>query len=167
MKTLFSAVLITLGLTTSANSAVVYDWSGICTDGCTGVASGVLALEDTYVPGTALSNSDFVSFFYTSSSGSYNVPGDAAFTDLIGTLPMTSGTVSDLSVDFAGAGTVFSSFSSGNWASLFSALGIGEGGTNAEWTLRTTEVPLPAALPLLIASLGGFAVVSRRRRRPV
>ncbi|MEM6637815.1 MAG: hypothetical protein AAF667_18210 [Pseudomonadota bacterium] len=114
MKTLFSAALIALGLTNSAHSAVIYEWSGLCTDGCTGFASAVLTLEDTYTPGTALALADFSSFFYSSSSGAFDVPGDAVFVSLTGTLPMETGNLSDVVVDFTGVGSVFSSFSTGS-----------------------------------------------------
>ncbi|MEM0947760.1 MAG: VPLPA-CTERM sorting domain-containing protein [Pseudomonadota bacterium] len=167
MRTLFSAALIALGLANSANSAVVYEWSGLCTDGCTGFASAVLTLEDTYTPGTALSLADFSSFFYSSSSGAFDVPGDAAFVSLTGTLPMESGNLSDLVVDFAGGGTIFSSFSTGSWTSLFASVGVGEGGTNGEWTLRPAVVPLPAGLPLLLAGLGGLAFLARHQRKSI
>ena len=63
----------------SASADVVYDWMGTCTDLCTGNATAVLTLADTYTPGTALANVDFVNFSFSSSNGSYTVPGDDVF----------------------------------------------------------------------------------------
>jgi len=50
--------------------AAVYEWSGTCTLGCTGGASGVLTLTDGASP-LAFNNSQFVSLQYHSSSGDF------------------------------------------------------------------------------------------------
>jgi hypothetical protein len=63
----------------SAGSEVVYDWKGKCSDQCKGVAKGTLTLADTYVPGIEVADSDFISFSYSSSTGTFQIPDDLAF----------------------------------------------------------------------------------------
>ena len=90
---LFAGLVLVLNAGT-ATALVIYDWSGTCTDNCTGTATAVLTLQDSYIPGTVLAEADFVSFSYSSSSGSYDIPGDADFLQLIGStgaLPVLSG----------------------------------------------------------------------------
>jgi hypothetical protein len=65
-STLFAVVLS--GLTPAA-ADTVYDWRGICTLGCTGIATGVLTLAGGSPFNFSASN--FISFEYTSSSGSF------------------------------------------------------------------------------------------------
>jgi hypothetical protein len=62
------AALVNGSTPTSANT--VYDWQGTCTLGCTGTASGVLTITDGASP-YSFSASDFVSFQFTSSSGTF------------------------------------------------------------------------------------------------
>ena len=66
----FTALIVFFASGVSAE--VVYDFSATCTDGCTGTATGVLVLENSYVPGTPVESADFVSFTYSSSSGSFD-----------------------------------------------------------------------------------------------
>jgi hypothetical protein len=66
-----AALLIFFGA--CANAEVVYNFEGTCVGGCTGTATGVLTLEDTYTPGTPLQNADFISFSYQSTSGSFTI----------------------------------------------------------------------------------------------
>lgn len=75
-----SALLLCAG---RAGAAQVFQWSGPCDAGCTGSATATLTLNDTYVLGTPLGtgvfpNPYFVAFSYSSSSGTIDVPGDAA-----------------------------------------------------------------------------------------
>ena len=54
---------------------VVFDFSGVCTSGCTGTATGVLTLADSYAFGTDILFGwpDFISFAYSSSSSSFEI----------------------------------------------------------------------------------------------
>jgi hypothetical protein len=38
----------------AVNATIIYDWSGGCTVGCGGIATASLYLDDSYMPGTAL-----------------------------------------------------------------------------------------------------------------
>ena len=74
-----------------AHGVVIYDFSGECAaaSDCSGVATGVLTLADTYSPGTTLASADFIYFEYTSSQGSFVVLSDLGFLEMCGALPTT------------------------------------------------------------------------------
>ncbi len=55
-----------------ARADSVFDFSGICDSGCTGTATGVLTLVDFFDDDNGMvDDSTFISFSYTSSSGSF------------------------------------------------------------------------------------------------
>lgn len=60
-----------------ARANFIFDLSGTCGvgSGCTGAATGVLTLADSYVFGTAMTTADFISFTYSSSSRNYALSG--------------------------------------------------------------------------------------------
>ena len=60
-----------------ARANFIFDLSGTCGvgSGCTGAATGVLTLADSYVFGTATTTADFISFTYSSSSRNYALSG--------------------------------------------------------------------------------------------
>lgn len=148
---------------TSASAAVVYDWSGTCSSLCTGTASAVLTLADSYTPGTALASADFVSLTFSSSAGTYTVPGSDTFTSFWAgsQLPTATGSTYNF-VDFLGGGTYFTTDISGTW-DYWSQGSRVSSGTDSNWTL--SAVPLPASLPLLAFGFGGLGFMSRRKRK--
>lgn len=161
---LLTAAIVAMGLAApQAEAVVIYDWSGACEFGCTGQATAVLTLADTYVPGTQVMAADFVSISYSSNAGSYNIPPDAGLELIFGPaiLPAVSG-VATIGFDFTDAGRIFQT-ATGSWASLFVSLGIDHGGTEYEWVLR--ELPEPGALSLFGLGLAGLALAGRRRNK--
>ncbi len=163
-----AAAIVVLGMAApKANAVVIYDWSGLCDSGCAGQATAVLTLEDTYVPGTQVMDADFVSFSYSSSSGTYDIPADTAFDDFSvpSILPVVSGQAQIL-IDFDGPGTLFDSLPGGGWLSLFAPAGISDGGDEHQWVLRTTDLTAPGPLSLLALGLAGLALAGRRVSRP-
>ena len=161
-----AAAIVALGLAApQAHAVVIYDFTGTCQFGCTGQATAVLTLEDSYTPGTQAIVSDFVSFSYNSDSGSYDIPADAALNAIGGpaVLPAGSGQV-DINLFFEGFGTAFDSVP-GSWFSIFDPLGINDGGDETEWVLRTSELPEPGPLSLLALGLAGLALAGRRRTK--
>ena len=73
------AALLTAATMQTARADIVFDFSGTCTSGCTGTATGVLTLTNAFMfgrPGSAgpnsnfnpgITTSNFISFQYTSS----------------------------------------------------------------------------------------------------
>jgi hypothetical protein len=128
---------------------VVYQFGGVCGQGCTGYVTGELRLTDDYTPGTNLTQSNFISFSYQSSSGS--VAFDAAGLRLLeggGILP----TLSRPSIEWVGldavgndtgftachvAGVPNNSFCPTNtsWQMLWVPVGIVDSGSLHTWTL--------------------------------
>jgi hypothetical protein len=69
-----AVVLSTILLNASAARAnIVFDFSGECASGCTGTATGVLTLADSYIFGANLTVPDFISFAYTSSARDFTI----------------------------------------------------------------------------------------------
>ena len=163
---LLAVAIVALGMAApQAHAVVIYDFTGVCDLRCTGQATAVLTLADTYVPGTQVTDADFVSFSYNSDSGSYNVPPDAGLELIFGpaVLPAVSGQAT-ISFDFTDAGRLFQT-SAGSWSSVFASLGIDHGGTEYEWVLR--ELPAPGPLSLLALGLAGLMLAGRRRNKAV
>jgi hypothetical protein len=70
-----AALFLTAGLfqAVPARADVVFDFSGTCKTNCTGTATGVLTLADSYVFGGFITDANFISFDYSSSSRSFDI----------------------------------------------------------------------------------------------
>jgi hypothetical protein len=56
-----------------ARANIVFDFSGVCNFTCTGTSTGVLTLADAYTFGSNITAADFISFDYSSSTGSFDI----------------------------------------------------------------------------------------------
>lgn len=89
-----------------AAAVQVFQWTGPCDEGCTGVAAATLTLDDSYVLGNPLGtgvfpNPYFVAFSYSSTSGTIDVPGDAKFNFMQGSIPaVLPGPSTGVEIDF-------------------------------------------------------------------
>lgn len=169
MKRLFLIGLLaaSAGLVASAaniaqivTSNSTYYFTGTCaqTDPCnagSGLGTGVLVLSN-YTLGSPLSNSNLVSFTYTSSvfpKGLAFVSGSANIT---GTLTLGAASVSIFNASYT-----FSSSTNGTWSvTLGSPADIGTGGT---WSAAAT--PEPATLSAVGIGIGGLLLLRRRLGR--
>ena len=151
----------------TAHAVVIYDWEGRCTALCAGDAVAVLTLNDSYIPGTPLTDSDFISFSYASSIGTYDIPGSGTLSSIRGTLPVTAGGLPtvDFLLDINGPNTFFLSSTSGVWESNFPLSSRQDFGPTQGWFLRPAPVPEPGTLGLMGFGLAGLAFVGRRHRR--
>lgn len=161
----------------NAHALVIYDFTGVCAatpNNCTGQATGVLTLKDSYTPGTAVTLADLMSWSYTSSSGSFTIPGDGVFfavgdatLGFDGPLPTSGATASlPLFIDIDGLNSYIvtkntSQDPNRRWDVQLAAKGIADGGATYQWALRppggpVSPVPLPAPLLLLLMALLGL-----------
>ena len=163
-----AAAIVALGLTApKAEAVVIYDWSGTCTGGCTGQASAVLTLDDSYTPGDIASTPDVISLSYSSSSGAYDIPGDGGLVFAFASLPAVSGEGMVNLILLAGVGGEFRALSSMSWNSLVVPAGVDDRGTDNTWTLRQpTELSAPGPLSLMALGLIGLALAGRWRGGP-
>lgn len=157
----------------AARADVVYDFSGSCFINCTGTATGVLDLTNAYVPGSAITAADFVSFTYAASGTDFTITA-AEDPTFVGGLN-ANGSLSDggLAIDAMGSGgdifaDVFGIFGTGGslaattmgFPGSFTPADPASGGDPA-------ATPLPASLPLFatgIAALGLLGWRSRKRK---
>ena len=175
------AILLILLLSPiSANAAMIYLFEGECSIGCTGTATGTLTLADTF--DITPTSADFLSFSFTSSNGSYTVPGDGDFLEIFapstGPFPVNVGTA-DAFIDWTGtrsyfvtATEIFNSFLSGNedatWASRLADGTIIEAGLSYTWTRvdDVAAVPIPGAVWLFLTAMAGFGFF-RKKGKPL
>jgi hypothetical protein len=70
-----AALVLSTGLlpTSAARANIVFNFSGDCTTGCTGTATGVLTLADSYAFGADMTLADFVSLTYSSSDRDFEL----------------------------------------------------------------------------------------------
>jgi hypothetical protein len=79
-----SALLaVCFNASTPAMADAVYDWQGTCTLGCAGLATGVLTLGDGASPFN-FNVSNFVSFQFTSSSGTFLLDNSSPYINAVG-----------------------------------------------------------------------------------
>jgi len=173
MKYFISTILFFIALNVKAS--VIYDFEGICSEGCTGIATGILTLADTYTPGTQVADSDFISFSYSSSSGSFEIPSDLALNRIHNSvLPTASETsvawveidaiLSGTGLNACGIDTLTDYQCPSDWA--WSAEWVPGGitrdlGLSYTWTLQA--VPVPAAVWLFGSGLIGLIGLARRK----
>lgn len=171
-------LLVLLGCPIAANSAMIYVFEGECSAGCTGIATGTLTLADTF--SDTPTSADFLSFSFSSSNGSYTIPGDGDFLEIYGpstgAFPVAVG-AADVFLDWTGTRSYFvtaldpfdsflSGFVDATWASRLVDGAIIETGLSYTWTRvdDVAAVPIPGALWLFATALLGLGGFFRRRK---
>jgi len=142
-------------------TTTTYNFSGQCTD-CNGTATAQLTLLSSYVLGTSITTSNFVSFHYdgTNLISAFTINlADVGF--LSGSLPATlpgPATLSVIDTTFFG----FDSGITGQWN-----VGGDDFGTLGVYSLAgaTTGAPEPGTLGVMGAGLGLLGFAARRKLR--
>lgn len=182
----FTALLM---LAPIAHATIIYDWSGTCNVGCGGTATASLYLDDSYVPGSAITSFNFshttpiqgLDLYMPAMGGrpAYSASFTSHDRNFYGTvsdplwLPLQSGTGAGTIFSFGGyMATTLSMAWDGSWqfgegmtmSSVCSeALAPGGcGGTASQWVRRS--VPLPGTAFLLALGLAVMAVPRLRKR---
>jgi hypothetical protein len=146
-------------------TTVTYQFVGQCTD-CTGTGVGLLTLQN-YTLGTALANSNFVSFSYSSNLLSFSLT-QANSPNLSGTLPATLPAQATVLVDgfTTNPNDLLWSHSDGSWCAGSNC--TGDNGSSSTWGLAPSVPAL--RLPMLIGlaamlALAGVMLLKLARRR--
>jgi hypothetical protein len=162
-----AAVVAALGALTSGPAAranIVFDFSGVCTDGCSGTATGVLTLTSDYIFGDNLTPATFVSVSYASSDLVFTIPAASA--------PALAGGL-NANGSFNSLGLIFIQ----NATDLFSAGGGGafsvralssravDTGSPFQFSLVAAPEPGPWALMTIGFAALGMVGMGRRLRR--
>jgi hypothetical protein len=155
----------------------VFNWSGACFD-CSGTATGTLTLTGTYVLGTALNTTNFVSFHYNGTNllAPFTINAGDAGLIVWGLLPVAL--PGPANVDIYNNTNQFASgiYTGGTLTNFCVATGGGFGGGtsclpndfgNASTfsVAPNAAVPEPASLALLGSGMMAFVVLRRRLRK--
>jgi PEP-CTERM motif len=153
-----------------ARADIVFDFSGTCFFTCTGTATGVLTLEDSYVFEDVLTNADFISFTYSSSSRSYELTSAASIVNA-GTTGGISAVGSLVGKEMiiegsAGAVPFF------DWTTIdFFSGGVGPALEDAIESFKFTRLtgaaaPEPSTWAMMLLGLAGLGYAGYRKARP-
>ena len=160
LRQVATTLFLLVASTETASANIVFDFSGTCTTGCTGTATGVLTLTNAYVYGTALTVSDLVSFQYTSSDITFTIlPGPNTF--LAGGLNAdgTQTAVFDLdSYTNPPLGETYFD-TAGPFESQLPS-GLHDSGLNGAFT---AAVPEPSTWAMMLLGFAGIGLLANRR----
>jgi hypothetical protein len=145
----------------------IFTFTGTCGVDCTGTATGILTLTTAYTQGTTLSETDFVSFDYTTNANTFDYSWNPS-TVVTGIIPVDL--PADATMTIQGAvGDSFSfasDASTGGWCVGY-GLTLCTPETNADAGLNGSfsATPLPATLPLFAGGLGFVGYLAKRRKQ--
>lgn len=111
LKYLISTALYLISF--SANAIVIYTFGGLCRGSCSDIATGSPALENSYTPGSQVSDDDFISFSYSSSPGSFEIPADLALNRIHSSILPTP---SDIAIAWVEIDTIQSGTGLNTWS---------------------------------------------------
>jgi hypothetical protein len=144
-----------------ARANIVFDFNGVCDTGCTGTATGVLTLADSYTFGSDLTLANFVSFHYSSSDIGFDVPSPDG-------LLFSGGLTADGSIvgpDLAIIGEhEFGVLPGGKFLVDVTETG-GDVGSTSDFTLVSGGVPEPSTWAMMLAGLASLGLAGYRKAR--
>ncbi len=141
-----------------ARANVIFDFSGVCDDGCSGTASGVLTLADSYRFGTRITSADFISMQYSSSSGGFDLT--SANSPMIG-----GGLNADGSFNSTGLLNITA------FPAFFEAIpgafltNLGDFGATFTFTLVSAAAPEPSTWAMILLGFAGLGYAGYRKAK--
>jgi hypothetical protein len=149
-----------------ARANVVFDFSGVCSDGCSGTATGVLTLADSYTFGADITAADFLSFDYSSSSFSFDI-ASADSPVLVGGLNADGSFNSEGELIFhSPAGVPLFVAITGEFNALRTNGGTFNLGSTFAFTLVSGAVPEPSTWAMMLLGFAGLGYAGYRKARP-
>ena len=148
---------LALGLTGGAQATMIVNFSGTCTVGCLGTATGAITLADTYVLGSVVTLPQLIRFDYLSN----NTTGSIIPTFFAGGSVIMPGSTA---LDIADGSLEFRILN-GTWDLFFfngTAYVFREGGTAGDFT--ATAAPEPSSFVLIGGGVAALAALRRRKR---
>lgn len=150
-----------------ASAAILYNWSGTCTWGCDYGSTSTATLELNESEDSEkgiLSGTDFLSFSYTSSRGSFTLANSDPIAIFSGRLPApgSSGAGALNIVGFSGGleYTFQRTSANGSWSTYHTAGGFRyEQGYNGSWSGGPVDLPAPGSLLAMLGVLLAGTVV--------
>jgi PEP-CTERM motif len=137
-----------------ARADVIFDFSGACdVQGCSGTATAVLTLADSYVVGADVTAADFISFDYSSSDVNFEITS-ADSPSLIGGLN-ADGSINSRDELVVKAAPVFEAFVGVFEAAPADREQVDEG-TTVTCTLVSGAVPEPSTWAMMILGFAGL-----------
>jgi hypothetical protein len=158
-----AALLTVLGALTSGTAAranIVFDFTGECSLGCIGTATGMLTLTGGYVFGSDITSATFVSFSYASDNLSFAIPAGASLLEFEGGLNADGSVNSTVAIDTAMEG--FRVDPEGFEAVGTNAAGeIVDEGSEAQFHL--VAIPEPATWAMFMIGFAGLGMAGMGR----
>jgi len=161
-------------------SQTTYQWVGPCTSICTGNATATLVLQN-YTPGATITASNFVSFSFTETAGSFSIPPgplDQIAGSLPASLPGNASVVVQSGINELITGSFFSNSNPGAWCGgvnceSTSVQPFAAQGVSGTWSVATgapppppppPTTPAPATILLCLMGLAAMGGALLRRR---
>lgn len=144
-----------------ARANVVFDFSGVCTDGCSGAATGVLTLADSYTFGSNITAADFISFDYSSSSFSFDITSLLFFSGGLNA-DGSFNSAESLVLQSTGGVPVFET-APGIFAATMVRNGPSDIGSSFTFTLVPGAVPEPSTWALMLLGFAGLGYAGYRK----
>jgi hypothetical protein len=145
-----------------ARADVVFDFSGDCDRGCTGTATGVLTLADSYTFGADITDADFISFQYSSSQLKFDITRAGP--------TFGGGLNADGSLNAAGVLVIsngtFPFFETGGGSFLVPLTrSTSDAGSNVTFTLVRGTVPEPSTWAMMLLGFAGLGFAGYRKMK--
>jgi hypothetical protein len=147
----------------TARADVIFDFSGICDlQGCSGMATGVLTLADSYVFGADITAADFISFDYSSSDVNFEITSADA-PSLIGGLN-ADGSINSRDELVVEAAPIIEVF-----AGVFEAASADrehvDEGTTFPFTVVSRAAPEPPTWAMMLLGFAGLGYAGYRKAK--